>query len=144
VRGASAGYARTVLARRLLLFVSALLGLALVAAALAPQQRPVAPAPAVNAPTVARSGLPAGREVSLTVRDRPGHAPTRLHARVGDTVLLTVHSARPDTVTLDGLTRPVPVEAGIPARLEQLLDTPGDYRILLVDAGRRLGTLVVR
>jgi plastocyanin len=132
-----------VLARRLLILVSALLGLALVAAALAPQQRP-APVPAAPAPQAAEGAPPAGRELALTIRDRPGQAPARLHARVGDTVRLTVHSAGPDTVSVDGLTDAVPVEADAPAELEHFADAPGRYRIVLDEAQRRLGTLLVR
>jgi hypothetical protein len=57
-------------------------------------------------------------------------------------VHLTVEAADVDTVEL--MDDFQPVEADSPAVFELLADRPGSYPITLLDAGRRVGTLVVR
>jgi hypothetical protein len=36
------------------------------------------------------------------------------------------------------------IEPGVPARFDLLADTPGSYPLVLLDAGRRIGTLQIR
>ena len=130
------------LLRRILILVAALLLLSLAAAALAPQ-RPASPP---GTPDGATAAPPAGaaREVRATIRDGAGARPARVRVRQGDTLRLTVRSAGPDAVAIDPLVGGVPVEADVPAVIELLADTPGRYPIVLLDAGRRLGTLEIR
>jgi hypothetical protein len=70
--------------------------------------------------------------------------PARLiSARVGDRVTITVRGDAIDSVALGEL-EVQPVEPGLPARFDLLADQAGSYPLILLDAGRRIGTLQVR
>jgi hypothetical protein len=128
------------LGRRFLILVAVLMGLTALAASIAPREplirersRPTpTPTPTAEANAV--------RTVEKTVAADAGHA--RVVVREGDLVRLTVDASAVDTVTVMDQFRPV--EADSPAVFELLADTPGEFPITLLDADRRVGTLVVR
>jgi hypothetical protein len=130
------------LGRRFLLLVAVLMGLTALAASIAPREplvrdrRAATPTPT---PTTVASDNPV-QTVEKTIADSGG--PTRVVVHEGDLVHLTVESTAVDTVTLQD--QFVPVEADSPAMFDLYADTPGSFPIELLDAGRRIGTLVVR
>jgi hypothetical protein len=130
------------LGRRFLLLVAVLMGLTALAASIAPREPLVRDRHAATptpTPTTVASGNPVPT-VEKTIADSGG--PTRVIVREGDLVHLEVHSTGVDTVTVLGQFKPV--EADSPAEFDLLADTPGSHPIELLDAGRRIGTLVVR
>jgi hypothetical protein len=82
--------------------------------------------------------------IARTLVADPGHAPTIVRARVGDTVQLTVKGDVLDSVEIAGLDQISTLEPGSPADLELLADTRGHYEIRLLDAARSIGRLEVR
>jgi hypothetical protein len=128
------------LGRRFLLLVAVLMGLTALAASIAPREPLVrergGPAPTPT-PSVEANAV---RTVSKTISADTGHA--RVVVREGDLVQLTVDGSDVDTVEL--MDQFQPVEADSPAVFELLADRPGTYPITLLDADRRVGTLVVR
>src|SRR3954470_7715484 len=129
------------LGRRFLLLVAVLMGLTALAASIAPREPLVRnrhSATPTPTPTAVAADHPV-RTVEKTISDSGG--PTRVIVREGDLVQLTVDSTAIDTVSL--LDDFQPVEADSPAQFALLADTPGSYPIELLDAGRRIGTLVV-
>jgi hypothetical protein len=130
------------LGRRFLLLVAVLMGLTALAASIAPREplvRERASATPTPTPTAAVE-TNAVRTATKTISADAGHA--RVVVREGDLVHLTVEAADVDTVEL--MDDFQPVEADSPAVFELLADRPGSYPITLLDAGRRVGTLVVR
>jgi hypothetical protein len=130
------------LGRRFLLLVAVLMGLTALAASIAPREPLVRNRQAATptpTPTTVASGNPV-HSVEKTIADSGGA--TRVVVREGDLVHLTVESAAVDTVSL--LDQFKPVEADSPAVFDLLADTPGSHPIELLDADRRIGTLVVR
>jgi hypothetical protein len=67
---------------------------------------------------------------------------TRVVVHEGDLVDLEVSGSEVDSVTL--LDEVVPIDPDSPAQFQLLADRPGEYPIELLDAGRQVGTLVVR
>ncbi len=133
--------------RRFLLLVALLMGVTAVAASLAPPDPSVrrnrertaqpTPSPAItSAPVESRTverTLDASQPQVRTVR-----------AHVGDLLRLEVRSAEPGAVAIEGLDRNAAVDPSTPALFEVFADAPGSYPIVLVDDGRRVGTLVIR
>jgi hypothetical protein len=118
------------------------MGLTALAASIAPREPLVRDRHAATptpTPTTVASGNPV-HTVDKTIADSVG--PTRVVVHEGDLVHLEVHSTDVDTVTVLGQFKPV--EADSPAEFDLLADTPGSHPIELLDAGRRIGTLVVR
>jgi hypothetical protein len=130
------------LGRRFLLLVAVLMGLTALAASIAPREPLVrergAPTPTPTPTTTTEAN--AVRTVEKTISADAGHA--RGVVREGDLVHLEVHATEVDTVEL--MDEFQPVEADSPAVFDLLADTPGNYPITLLDADRRVGTLVVR
>jgi hypothetical protein len=130
------------LGRRFLLLVAVLMGLTALAASIAPRE-PLVRNRGAATPTPTPSAASADhamRTVEKTISDSGG--PTRVVVHDGDIVRLTVDSTALDSVVL--LDQVKPVEADSPATFELLADGRGSHPITLLDAGRRIGTLVVR
>jgi hypothetical protein len=129
------------LGRRFLLLVAVLMGLTALAASIAPREPLVRERGATPTPTpTATAEANAVRSVAKTISADAGHA--RVVVREGDLVQLTVDATDVDTVEL--MDQFQPVEADSPAVFELLADRSGSYAITLLDADRRVGTLVVR
>jgi hypothetical protein len=130
------------LGRRFLLLVAVLMGLTALAASIAPREPLVrergGPAPTPTPTPAAEAN--AMRSVAKTISADTGHA--RVVVRAGDLLHLTVDATEVDTVTV--MDQFKPVEADSPAVFDLLADKPGSYPITLLDADRRVGTLVVR
>ena len=136
------------LGRRLLLLFAVLLGLTALATSLAP--RPTVrsdsagagvsnPAPTVPPAPPAQTS----ERIERTISAEAGRPRTRLRARTGDVLALTVRGDVLDGVEIAGLGKLEPVEPGSPARFEMLLDTPGKFRVTLLDARRAVGLIEV-
>lgn len=133
------------LGRRFLLVVAVLMGLTALAASVAPREplirdRERKTATATPTPTAEPTAVAALRTVERTISaNKP---PARVVVREGQLVQLTVKGSEVDSVEL--LDNIQALDPDSPAIFELLADTPGEYPIELVDAGRRIGTLVVR
>jgi hypothetical protein len=128
-----------VLARRLLLFAAALMLLAALAASIAPRDLTGG-----DDPPPEGTNLPAGRPVVREIAATPGAAPARIEVRRGDTLQLEVTGELLDEVLLERLDMIDPIAPGTPARFNLLIDAPpGSYPIRLVDADRRIGSIVI-
>jgi hypothetical protein len=133
------------LGRRFLLLVAVLMGLTALAASIAPRE-PLLRDGARRAatPTPTASATPAGarpvRNVhrTLVITDEPG----RITVQRGDLLQLTIKGNELDSVSV--LDRVEPVERHSPALFSVFADTPGQFPIELVGAGRVVGTLVVK
>jgi hypothetical protein len=126
--------------RRFLILVAVLMGMTALAASVAPRQ-PVAPEERrERTPTP----TPAGTATFVTVEKEltTSKADARVTVREGDLLELTISGSERDSVML--LDRMDTIHPESPARFSLLADEPGEYPIELVDAGRRIGTLVVR
>jgi hypothetical protein len=122
--------------RRLLLFVVLLLVIGAMASATVPRERrapaqPPLPATPRLAPVAGavEAKLPAKRSVRATV---------------GDVVRIDVRANADDTAEVTALGVSEPVGPGIPAQLVFDADHAGRFPVTLRDAGRRIGTVVVR
>jgi len=131
------------LGRRFLLLVAVLMGLTALAASIAPRQplvrdgdrRAATPTP-TPLPVAAESLQPVERTLFTSEN------PARVAVREGQILQLTVRGSEVDSVML--LDEIEPLERDSPALFEVLADEPGEYPIELLDADRRIGTLVVR
>jgi hypothetical protein len=137
-----------VLVRRLLLLLAVLIALTALAGSIAPVPSPapesgVTPAPSASPGATARRETGAPAVVRAALSAAPGRPARLIRARVGDHVLITVRGAAIDSVALGEL-EVEPVEPGVPARFDFLADDRGSYPLVLLDAGRRIGTLQVR
>ena len=127
------------LARRLLLLAAVLMLLTALAASIAPrdltggdEEQPTA------------SSLPAGSVVAREIPATPGAAVTQIAVNRGDTLELEVFGDLLDEVLLERLDMIDPIEPSTPARFNLLIDAPaGTYPIRLVDADRRIGSIVI-
>src|SRR4051812_40647675 len=133
------------LGRRFLLLVAVLMGLTALAASIAPREplvrddarRTVTPTPTPVETTADSTPLHDVKR-TLVITAEPG----RIVVGEGDLVQLTVKGVELDSVTV--LDQIEPIERQSPAVFDLLADTRGQYPIELVDAGRRVGTLIVR
>ena len=132
--------------RRMTVIVLSLLGLMVLVVTFAPTQTPVesdgqrTPVPSAPAPDLTD---PDAFDVMETVSAVPGAQARTIDAELGDRVEIVVEGERPDSVQLGEVASQV-VEAGDPARFELLAETPGAYPLVLVNEGRRIGTLEIR
>jgi hypothetical protein len=124
------------MARQLALWAAVLFAIALIAAAIAPQeetpQAPVFPAP--NS-----LGETAGRAVEGTLP-----AATPLVADLGTIVRLRVGESQGDHVVISGLGVRAPVGPGTTGLVEFVADSPGRWPVLLDPSGVRIGTVEVQ
>jgi hypothetical protein len=138
-----------VLVRRLLLLLAVLMVLTVVAGSIAPPPQLSGPSPTPTQPSIPRTPRaapardPDRADVRATLSSSPRRPARRIRARVGDSVAITVHANAIDTVELGELDVE-PVEPGIPAHFAVLADDAGSYPLVMLQAGRRIGTLVVR
>jgi hypothetical protein len=137
-----------VLGRRLLLLFAVLLGLTALVTSLAP--RPTVTRPGVAQVTPSPTATPAptrpattSRRIVKSISADPGSARTKIHARVGDVLELTVRGDVLDGVEIEDAGKLEPIEPGSPARFEVLLDRQGELRVDLVDAERLIGLVEV-
>jgi hypothetical protein len=127
-----------VLARRLLLFAAVMLLLATLAAGVAPR-RPLPPPPP--------SSLPADPDAPPVIERRisaDASRATSVRVQRGEILRLEVSGRVLDSVLLEGLGRMDAIEPLTPAVFDVLAERPGVYPILLVEADRRIGRLVIR
>jgi hypothetical protein len=142
-------------ARRLLVLVAVLMGLTALAASLAPPppaQRGRSPSAPSATPTPHPAATPApaagtAPEPGATVRARISASrsavPRDVRAAEGDLVDLVVSGDVVDTVEIPGQAVLEPIDPDSPALVQLYADTPGRFPILLLDANRRIGTLLV-
>jgi hypothetical protein len=137
-----------VLGRRLLVLFAVLLGLTALVTSLAP--RPTVTRPGVAQVTPSPTATPAptrsattSRRIVKSISADPGSARTKIHARVGDVLELTVRGDVLDGVEIEDAGKLEPIEPGSPARFEVLLDRQGELRVDLVDAERLIGLVEV-
>lgn len=135
--------------RRLLLLLAVLIVLTALAGSLAPVPGPpeqATPTPTTAAiprtPQASPAADPDRPDVRASLNASPRTPARRIVARVGDQVAITVRAQGIDSVELGDLDVE-PVEPGIPARFDLLADAAGSYPLVLLQAGRRIGTLVV-
>jgi hypothetical protein len=127
------------LARRLLLLAAVLMLLTALAASIAPRDLTRGDDPEPAAPD-----LPAGTTVAREIPATEGAAPARIAVSRGDTLELEVFGDLLDTVLIERLDFIDSIEPSTPARFNILIDAPaGSYPIRLVDADRRIGSIVI-
>ena len=136
------------LGRRLLVLFAVLLGLTALVTSLAPRPTVTRPGVTQVTPTVTPTPEPThaattSRRVVATMSADPGRPRTKIHARVGDVLALTVHGDVLDDVEIEAAGKVAPIEPGSPARFELLLDRQGELRVDLVDAERLIGVVAV-
>jgi hypothetical protein len=127
-----------VAARRLIVFMLALLVLSSVAAALVPIDREALRG---GSTTTTSPSTPTGRLVEATV-DADREQPKRIGIRLGDSLALTVRSRSPGLVEVVGLGLTDDVDPNAPAVFDLRPDQRGDYPVRLV-GGRRLAVIEV-
>src|SRR5690348_8831325 len=123
--------------RRLLLFVVLLLVIGAMASATVPRdlRGPAAPPP-----------LPATPQLEPAPGTVTGRLPAKhsVRAKVGDVVQIDVRASTDDVAEVPSLGVSEPVGPGIAAQLVFDADQAGRFPVTLRDAGRRIGTVVVR
>ena len=126
------------LGRRFLILVAVLMGMTALAASVAPRQ----PAPTEERRAATPTPAPAGTPTLATIRKELTTADADLTVNQGDLVELTISGTERDSVLL--LNRMDTIDPKSPARFSLLAGEPGEYPIELVDADRRIGTLIIR
>jgi hypothetical protein len=128
------------LARRLLLLAAVLMLLAALAASIVPRDLTGGDeAPVVRGP----GALPAGTTIAEEIPAAPG-SNSRITVSRGDTLQLQIAGDVFDSVLLERLDMVDGIEPTTPARFDILIDSPpGSYPIRLVDADRRIGSIVI-
>jgi hypothetical protein len=129
-----------VLGRRFLILVAVLMGLTALAASVAPRQ-PVRENGREATPTPAPAGEPTLVTLEKTLSTDAG-ADAQVTVEEGDLVELTVTGDESDAVMV--LDRIDSIDPTTPARFSLLAGEPGEHPIELVEADRRIGTLVIR
>jgi hypothetical protein len=129
-----------VLGRRFLILVAVLMGLTALAASVAPRQPVTREDRAESTPTPAPAGSPSLAVVEKTLTTSEGD--TRVTVNEGELVELTVTGAERDAVSVLG--RIDSIDPTTPARFSLLAGEPGEHPIELLEAERRIGTLVIR
>jgi hypothetical protein len=132
-----------VIARRLLLLLAVLLALTIVGSSIAPPPGPPGLRDAASPSPTPRAPAAAPKAVRATLSGASDRAARSVTARLGDQVQLVVTAPDIDAVALGDLDT-APVEPGLPARFDLLADERGRFPVVLLNAGRRVGTLVVR
>ena len=136
------------LGRRLLVLFAVLLGLTALVTSLAPRPTMTRPGLAQVTPTATPTPAPthpqtSSRRIVQTISADPGQPRSKIHARVGDILALTVRGDVLDGVEIEAAGKVEPIEPGSPARFELLLDRRGELRVDLVDAERLIGVVDV-
>ena len=124
-------------ARRMLIVLAVVMALTALAAGVAPRE------PVVRDDGAAPPASPVATPESVERTLDAAAQDQRVVARVGQTVVITVEGAELDTVSLAEFGNET-VEPVSPARFELRADVPGTYAIDLLEAERRIGTLVIR
>ena len=130
------------LGRRFIVLVAVLMGLTALAASVAPRQPIERGGQATPTPTP--SSAPAGEASVTTVQERITTTGRPMRVTVEEGTLLELEVSGPELDSISLLDEVVVIAPEAAARFDVLADTPGSYPIELVDAGRRVGTLVVR
>ena len=125
-----------------------LLGLTALVTSLAPRPTVTRPGLSQRTPTPTSTPTPtppatSSREIFKTISADAGAPRTKIHARVGDVLALTVKGDVLDGVEIEGAGKLEPIEPGSPAHFEILLDRRGELRVGLVDAERLIGVVDV-
>ena len=128
------------LGRRFLILVAVLMGLTALAASVAPRQPVVREQQRETTPTPTPAGSATFTTIQEELSTTDGDA--RVSVREGDVVELEISGPETDAVMVLG--RIDAIHPDSPARFSLLAGEPGEYPIELVDAGRRIGTLVIR
>ena len=126
------------LGRRFLILVAVLMGMAALAASVAPRQPATERERGEASPTPA----PAGSPTLATVEKELTTSEADVTVNEGDLVELTISGPERDSVML--LDRMRSIDPTSPARFSLLAGEPGEYPIELVEADRQIGTLVIR
>jgi hypothetical protein len=127
------------LARRLLLLAAVLMLLTALAASIAPRDLTGRDDDATTGPPA----LPAGGTITEEIPAAEG-SNSRIAVSRGDTLQLEVTGDVLDSVLIERMDRVDGIEPTTPARFNLLIDSPaGSYPIRLVDADRRIGSIVV-
>jgi hypothetical protein len=125
------------LARRMLTFLVLLLVVtALSAGLVAPPRQP---APTTGLPVTPPTRSPIVARTIDASRSRP--RTVAIHR--GDLLSLTVRADDSDAVELQGLAGLRPIAPDTPVTFSVLADAPGEYPVVLVGAGRTVGTVRV-
>jgi len=144
-------------ARRLLIFAALLVGLALLAASVAPPETRTGAAPAPTAVPAPTGGIPDQPELSgrteevASETDVPGEPPLRrldaagarqvVEARTGERVRLAVAGDELLTVQI-GVDGPIEaIDPDAPARFSLLYDAPAELPIRVIETDRTIGVL---
>ena len=133
-------------ARRLIAVLVVLLVVSSFAAALLPD--PATDEPGTTQSTTRESRgttahRPGGRLVHVTL-DADAPRPRPVSLRVGDQLALRVRSSRPDQVEVRGFGQLATVDRFTPANFDLLAFDLGTFPVRLVEAGRTIGTIIVR
>ena len=139
------------LGRRLLVLFAVLLGMTALVTSLAPrpalrdggiaQQSSPSPSPSPTPSPEAAAG--ATRRIEQTISADVGKPRANVRARVGDILALTVTGDVLDGVEIEDAGKLEPIEPGVPAHFELLLEHRGELRVSLVDAERLIGLVLV-
>jgi hypothetical protein len=139
-----------VIGRRLLLLFAVLLGLTALVTSLAPRPtvRPGAAGAGAGLSTPTPTPAPTrpallSQRVERTISADAGRPRARVRVHAGDVLALTVRGDLLDGVEIADLGKLEPIEPGSPARFEMLLDSPGEFRVTLIDARRSVGLIEV-
>jgi hypothetical protein len=127
-----------VVVRRLLIALAVLIGLTAVAAGVDTRQTAQE-----SSPEATPSRAPGNPRTITRAIEADAPQPSRVHAKLGDTVVLTISSPELDSVELEGIGKIEPIDPESPARIEVYADTVGEYPITLLQAQRRIGTLTI-
>jgi hypothetical protein len=133
------------LGRRFLLLVAVLMGLTALAASVAPREpllRERTRQAATPTPTPLPTATPAPSLATRELTVSTSAPPAQLRVEQGQLVEVSVSGDEIDSVQL--LDEIEPIDPDSPALFELLADRPGRYPITLLDAGRKVATLIVR
>jgi hypothetical protein len=128
-------------ARRLIVFMLALLLISSIAAALVPVERS-RESESPSAPTAPAGDRTRGALVHRTVA-ADARKPAKIDIRLGDQLVLTVNSRRPDEVEIAGLGELRDVDRDAPAHFDLLPFEPGTYPVRMLEARRTVARIEV-
>ncbi len=129
-------------ARRLIIVMLTLLVISSIAAALVPVEEAQRDSERSSTTTSKRQQADSGELVSKQINAGAARPPT-ISAHVGDQLVLTVTSRKPDQAAIPALGELADVGPDAAARFDLLLSEPGGYAVRLVDAERTVGRLDV-